>query len=199
MLNADFRVGITGAGKLVQYLRVNHGATCFKSICAEEVSAEELKRAVDISHVYIKNESHQFFPAPGVQFPHPGILAVDTIPYHGPELFNEREKANQVTDVELPVGVHKEGELFGYRLEAGYQGRAVPPVDRAVDQAYAWIVGLQLLDNFSRAVFAPIVDHYYFEISHPGSEYRHNVRDGIGDEGLLVVGRQHHRDAARGH
>jgi hypothetical protein len=46
----------------------------------KKLGTEKLKSAIDVPYVYAKDETYYLFPAPGIEFAHPGILAIYTMP-----------------------------------------------------------------------------------------------------------------------
>src|SRR5438876_3380790 len=116
---------------------------------AKEICTEELKCTIDIACLNTKDEADQLFPAPGIELPHPGVLAIDTVAQHRTILFNEREKPGQIANIKLSIRVHKESQFFSDRLKTRYQGRAISLVPMVIDKADTLVIGHQLLNHLS--------------------------------------------------
>src|SRR5579872_5734412 len=107
MLNTHFAISVPGTIQLIEHLSVDHCATGFEWILLEKVGMQELESAINIAHMYSQYKPDEVFPAPGIEFAHPGVLTMDTIANHGVVFVNESEQARQITNIELPIRVHK--------------------------------------------------------------------------------------------
>jgi hypothetical protein len=67
------------------------------------IATVEFEGTVHVAHAYSEGPTYQHLPAPGVEFTHPHILAVDAISEHSIISLDKREEALEVTDIELPM------------------------------------------------------------------------------------------------
>src|SRR5260370_12518313 len=133
----------------------------------KNTGAQELEGAVDVTHMDIQNQIDQALPAPGVELAHPRVLAVQAVADDRVVFVDEWKKALQVADIELPVGVHKQGELSGCRREATYQGRSIAQIGGMSDETDTRIGFGKRGNNGSRAIRTAIVDNQHFGIYAP--------------------------------
>src|SRR2546425_12127654 len=122
MADADLSVGISCAGELVEYLCINHGPARLQFVIAEKAGRIEFESTIDIAHVDTENHADQYFPTPGIDLTHPGILAINTIPQHGIVCSNQWEEALKVMDIKLSIRIHKKSQIFADCLKATNQG-----------------------------------------------------------------------------
>ena len=80
---------------------------------------------------------------------------------------NQGEKTLQVMDIELAVGVHKKGQVFGDSLKAAHEGRAVAPIHWVMNDSQAGMYFRNGIQNDACAVPAAVIDDDDFEVLHP--------------------------------
>src|SRR5207247_142182 len=134
VMHAKLFLGSSSMLQGVQQLRIDHGTTCLQRMLSEEVGVQEFKRAIYVSHVDTKHPADQQLPSPGVEFTHPGVLAIYAIANDRIVAIDEEEERSQVTDVKLPIGIHKKGELLGRRCKTTHEGRAIALIDGMDDE-----------------------------------------------------------------
>src|SRR5579859_4077007 len=138
MANADLGIGIAGADELIEDFRINHGPASLELVLVEKASRIELEGTIDITHIDTEDHTYQYFPTPGIDFTHPGILAINTIAQHSIIFINKREEALKIIDIKLSIGIHEKSQIFGNRLKAANQGRAIALVNRMVYDFQIW-------------------------------------------------------------
>src|SRR6266566_6748457 len=139
MMHANLGIGMPCPCEFVEDLGVDHRSPRLQLMRTEKFGVIELESTIHIAHVNPKNDTYQHLPAPGVEFAHPGILAIDTVSQHGIILLQQGKKSLQVADIELPIGVHKKEQIFAGSAEAAHQGRAISFVDRVMYDTHARI------------------------------------------------------------
>src|SRR3989440_12848401 len=102
-MHAQLFIGPSSLLQGVQQLRIDHGTTCLQRVLAEEVGVQELKRAINVSHVDTKHPADQQLPSPGVEFTHPGVLAIYAIANERIVVIDEEEERSQVTEIEMSI------------------------------------------------------------------------------------------------
>src|SRR5437868_14941145 len=102
-MHAQLFIGSSSLLQGAQQLRVDHGTPCLQRVLVEEVGVQELTRAIHVSHVDTKHPADQQLPSPGVEFTHPGVLAIYAIANDHIVAIDEDEKRWQSADVELTI------------------------------------------------------------------------------------------------
>src|SRR6266567_2491331 len=125
MANPNFSERAAGDFEPVEQLGVDHRSTCFKRVALEKIGAQELERAVDIAHAHAQGQPDNELPAPGIEFAHPGILALYAIPNHGIVRIDQGEEALQFAYIKLAIRIHKERQHFRGSGKAIGQCRAI--------------------------------------------------------------------------
>src|SRR6266700_4991219 len=136
----------------------------------QEPCMQEFKSTVDITHMPTQDKSDHLLPAPGIEFAHPGILTVDTIADDRIVLIDERQERFQITNVELPIRVHKKGEFFVGSTKATDQSSSVALIDFMCDETNAGISRSNRGDNGPGLIRTAIVEHNDLEVLHPATE-----------------------------
>src|SRR6266699_1481373 len=144
---------------------------------------QELEGAVHIAHVDAQHPANQAFPAPGVEFAHPRVLPVHAIAYDRIVSINEREKPLQVPYVELPIGVHKQGEVLRRGGEATRQGSSIALVCWVSNETNLGVSKGLGGNNCPRSIGTAIVNNQHLEIQPPPAQ---NVEE-TGVAGKLVL------------
>src|SRR6266702_8083294 len=109
MMDAYLFVCATSVHQFGKQFSIDHCSTGFQGIALEEVCVQKFKGTIEITHLDSECQANDHFPAPGVEFAHPGILAIQTIANNRIILINGTKQKRQITNIELPVRIHKEG------------------------------------------------------------------------------------------
>src|SRR5690242_1253513 len=117
MTHTNLRIAIASSGEFIENLGVDHRSTCLQAMLAEKITAIELEGTIHIAHIDPKDHAHQNLPAPGIEFPHPGILTIETVAQHRIILLHQGKETFEVVDIKLPVGVHEKYQVFGRRFK----------------------------------------------------------------------------------
>src|SRR6266516_5268909 len=139
VMNADFPVAVASPFQLVEQLGIDHRSPCFEWVLMQKIGAQEFEGAIDIARVYAQNIPDEDVPAPGVEFAHPRVLAIEAIANDRVVFVDEEQQAGQVTNIELPIGVHKKRQLFRRGGEAIYQRRAIALIALMCNQPDTWL------------------------------------------------------------
>jgi hypothetical protein len=141
-----------------------------------------------------QHPANQAFPAPGVEFAHPRVLPVHAIAYDRIVSINEREKLLQVPYVELPIGVHKQGEVLRRGGEATRQGSSIALVSWVSNETNLGVSEELRGNDCSRSIGTTIVNNQHLEIQPPPAQNVEDTRDRACDDLLFVIGRQDDRE-----
>ena len=136
-----------------------------------------------------EHPADQQLPSPGVEFAHPRVLAIYAIANDRIVAIDEEEERSQVTDVELPIGIHKKGEFFGRRCKSTHQGRAIALIDEMGDETNPGVSSCERSKNRSCLIRAAIVDDNDLKIHLPAIQHVVNGRDRAGNDLGFIVGR----------
>ncbi len=141
-----------------------------------------------------QHPANQAFPAPGVEFAHPRVLPVHAIAYDRIVFINEREKPLQVPYVELPIGVHKQGEIFRRGGEATHQGSSIALVSWVSNETDLGVSEGLRGSDCPRTIGTAIVNNQHLEIQPPPAQNVEDTGDRACDDLLFVIGRQDDRE-----
>src|SRR5258708_454250 len=133
----------------------------------KEPGAIQFERTVYIPHPEPECEANQHLPTERVQLAYPCILSVDAVAKHCIIFLDEREKALQVTNVKLSIGVHKKGEFLCNNFKATHQSRSIALIHFVIDNTYMCIYNSNLFNDFARSILTAIVHYNYLEILCP--------------------------------
>src|SRR5260370_9574849 len=187
-MHAKLFIGSSSLLQGVQQLRVDHGTTCLQRMLSEEVGVQELKRAIYVSHVNAKHPADQQLPSPGIEFAHPGVLAIYAIANDRIVAIDEEEERSQVTDVKLPIGIHKKGEFPGLLRTSTHQGGTIALIDGMGDETNPRVSSCERSQNRSCLIRAAIVADNDLKIHLPAIQHEVNGRDRIGNHLRFIIG-----------
>ena len=102
-MNTNFPIGTASPFQLVEQLGIDHRAPRFEGMLMQKIGAQEFKGTVDVARVYAQDIPGEVVPAPGIEFAHPRVLAVQAIADHRVTFINKMQERGQFTNIELPV------------------------------------------------------------------------------------------------
>src|SRR5579859_7261888 len=133
----------------------------------EELGMQKFKGAIDIAHTYAEECTYECLPTPGIQFTHPGVLALDTIAQDGIIGIDIGKEGAQIVHTKLAIRIHKEGQFFASCGKTTHQSRSIALIHSVVHQTNLWGNRGDGVNNRSGAITAAIIDDNNFTLQVP--------------------------------
>ena len=152
----------------------------------EDVAAEELESAVDVTPRATEQHADEPVVDPGDEQAAPGVRSLLAKADHRVGPVARREEPREIGEVELPVAVRVEDPRLRGGEEPRADGAAVAAACAVVDDADTPLARGQLVRDRAGAIGAPVVDDRHLEVVGEARQYLEGGCDEGGDVLLFV-------------